>query len=492
MRCLEKRGALLSISLAFGLAFLLAQQYPAVGQEVKPQELYQKLLPSIATLSVEERDGSFAIGSAFMGVKDGLAVTAWHVVENAKHVTAKFSSGEEFDVSGLIDKDEKRDVALIKIKVFGRPALPLEASDPPVGSKTYIIGAPQGLEFSITEGLLSQIQNMDGIKYYQFSCPTSPGNSGGPLVDEKGKVRGVVSWQLRDGQNLNFAIPAAYVLGLDATLPTKPWESVKVDSPPAASLVTPEKADALLADSLLCVYDANTSMAGTLALLKQPAFTPKTNILGEKEVGTWLLQTPVYLFQSQARLTKQLDLLTPLVLTESRGKFREQLIKEMKSYLATIQDLMDLIKTVQNEQSWNKKSMEHYNKTIALLPDDTALDPAVLNEVAKSIDFMNEIPPDAQFMLGLANHSDWFPISVQCFTHNPLYFLVVRDGGVADKLGFKSGDILLRYGDQKAVSLLAFKSFLKENSGKEVEVVVWREEKEKNFKTKIPKELNIQ
>jgi hypothetical protein len=93
--------------------------------------------------------------------------------------------------------------------------------------------------------LISQIQTIEdttgleivkGTRCYQFSCPSSPGNSGGPLVDARGEVLGVVDWQRTDAQNLNFAVPISYVLGLDTTLPTQPWAAVKTDM--AAALPT--------------------------------------------------------------------------------------------------------------------------------------------------------------------------------------------------------------------------------------------------------------
>lgn len=201
---------------------------PVLAQEKRPEEIYKNLLPSIVTLTVEKKDGSGVTGTAFLAIKDGIAVTALHVVRNAKRVTANFSNGDEYEVTGLIDKDEKRDLALIRIKTFGKPLLRFVTAEPAIGSKVYVIGAPKGLEFSISDGLLSQIQNIDRVNNYQFSCPASPGNSGGPLVNASGEVLGVVSWQLREGQNLNFAIPSTYVLGLDSTLSTQAWETIRV------------------------------------------------------------------------------------------------------------------------------------------------------------------------------------------------------------------------------------------------------------------------
>lgn len=198
----------------------------AHAADPKPTEIYAKCLPSIVTLQVRKSDGSTHLGSAFLAIKDGILVTAWHVVRDASRATAKFSTGEEFETSGLIDKDEKRDIALVRLKAFGRPMLTLSRTTPKVASRVYAIGAPKGLEFSISDGLLSQIQKIDASNVYQFTSPVSPGNSGGPLINEAGEVAGVVKGQLDTGQNLNFATPSTYVLGLDTTLPTKPWDAV--------------------------------------------------------------------------------------------------------------------------------------------------------------------------------------------------------------------------------------------------------------------------
>ena len=115
------------------------------------------MLPSIMTLHVAKKDGSAVLGTGFMAIKDGMAVTARHVVKDAVRVSAHFSDGEDFDASGLVDKDEKRDLALIKIKVAGRALLSLSPSLPDIGSKAFVISAPKGLEFSISDGLVTDV-----------------------------------------------------------------------------------------------------------------------------------------------------------------------------------------------------------------------------------------------------------------------------------------------------------------------------------------------
>jgi len=198
----------------------------ALVQAKTPEQIYRDALPSVLTLLVEKKDGTHSQGSAFLAMDQGLAVTAWHVVEGAKRVVAKFATEEEFEVSGIVDKDEKRDLAIIRVKVYGRPLMQMVGDDPAVGSRAYVISSPRGLEYSISDGLVSQVRTSEGIKEYQFTCPASPGSSGGPLVNEMGQVIGVVASQIRKGQNLNFAVPTAYVLGLDRTLPTHPWMAV--------------------------------------------------------------------------------------------------------------------------------------------------------------------------------------------------------------------------------------------------------------------------
>lgn len=207
----------------------------AVPQEpLTPEVLYQRVLPSVVALTVERNDGAKVTGTGFLALRDGCAVTAFHLIRQAKKVTARFSDGQEFDVSGWIDSDAKRDVALVKVKAADRPLLGFTGADPAVGSKAFVVGSPRGLDFSMSDGLIGQVRTLDGFKQYQFTCPASPGNSGGPLIASDGSVLGVVSWQVVNGQNLNFAIPNGYVRGLDHTLPTKPWDHETLKRPTEA------------------------------------------------------------------------------------------------------------------------------------------------------------------------------------------------------------------------------------------------------------------
>jgi hypothetical protein len=112
------------------------------------------------------------------------------------------------NVIGCIDHDGGRDLALLKLErplPHRRAALGREL--PAVAARAYVIGSPKGYDFSISDGLISQIRSVQGFLQYQLSCPISPGNSGSPVFNQRGEVIGIASWTKAGAQNLSFAIP---------------------------------------------------------------------------------------------------------------------------------------------------------------------------------------------------------------------------------------------------------------------------------------------
>jgi serine protease Do len=201
---------------------LAASCFP-LRAELKPEDLYSAVLPSVVTLDVENTAGKHFVGSAFLAVRDGLAVTAWHVVQDARHVEARYSDNQRVKVVGLVDKNEQLDLALIKLEGTPRPRITLGSATPRIGSRIYVMGSPRGFDFSISEGLISQVRTLDGVRYYQLSCPISPGDSGGPVLNDHGEAIGVVSWRKADAENVGFAVPSAAITRLDGALPPAAW-----------------------------------------------------------------------------------------------------------------------------------------------------------------------------------------------------------------------------------------------------------------------------
>lgn len=206
--------------------------FPLLGA-LSPEEIYEAVLPSTVTLEIENTAGQRFMGSAFLAVGEGLAVTAWHVVHDARRVEARFSDHRRVTVAGLVDRNEELDLALIRLDTDARPRIPLSSTTPRIGSRIYVVGAPRGFDFSLSEGLVSQIRTVDKVRYYQVSCPISAGDSGGPVLNERGEVVGMMSWRKTNAENVSFAVPSADVARLNPACPPMPWRAnTGVSHPP--------------------------------------------------------------------------------------------------------------------------------------------------------------------------------------------------------------------------------------------------------------------
>lgn len=85
-----------------------------------------------------------------------------------------------------------------------------------IGARVYAIGAPRGMELTISEGIVSSLREHAGIRFIQTTAAISPGSSGGGLFDAQARLVGITSFLLKDAQNLNFAYPAFYIRELPA------------------------------------------------------------------------------------------------------------------------------------------------------------------------------------------------------------------------------------------------------------------------------------
>jgi serine protease Do len=153
-----------------------------------------------------------SLGSGFIISHDGYIFTNNHVVEQADKILVKLSDGKEYEAK-VIGKDAKTDIALIKIKP--NDSLPVaETGDSDklrVGDWVLAIGNPFGLEQTVTAGIVSAKGRVIGAGPYdnfiQTDASINPGNSGGPLFNMEGKVIGINTAIVAQGQGIGFAIP---------------------------------------------------------------------------------------------------------------------------------------------------------------------------------------------------------------------------------------------------------------------------------------------
>ncbi len=200
---------------------IFVREYDSESGVLTIPEIAAKVKPSVVGIEVTDAQGSSGVGTGIILSEDGYIATNYHVVEDGEEFRVVLWDDKEYYAT-YVGGDELSDLALIKIEATGLRAAELGNSDELiVGELAVAIGTPGGLDLAgtTTEGIISAISR--DFKVYddsgvmtkrmtliQTSAAVSPGNSGGPLVNDRGQVVGVVSMKLTglfDG--IGFAIP---------------------------------------------------------------------------------------------------------------------------------------------------------------------------------------------------------------------------------------------------------------------------------------------
>ncbi len=187
-----------------------------------------------------------SLGSGFIIDTEGYIVTNNHVVEGADQIKVKLFDDKEYD-GKVVGSDPNTDIALIKIPSSGSlQPLPFgDSEDLKVGSWVAAIGSPFGLEQTVTAGIVSAKGRTIGSGPYddfiQTDASINPGNSGGPLLDLQGRVVGINTAIIAQGQGIGFAIPINMAKGIITQLKesgevTRGWLGVGIQE------MTPELA----------------------------------------------------------------------------------------------------------------------------------------------------------------------------------------------------------------------------------------------------------
>src|SRR6185369_8112480 len=181
-----KQIALMIATLCFTSLSLLAQ----ATQKLDPSDIYERSIQSVVLAVCSTADGVTRQGTGVVLRSDGVVVTDFHVCGDAATGRIKMRNGDVYDQISIVETDEKKDIVVMKIKATGLPALPVGDSDAvKIGSTVYAIGAPLGLEGSITNGIVSSVRQAnemftwaDNFKIIQFTAPVAHGSSGSPLL----------------------------------------------------------------------------------------------------------------------------------------------------------------------------------------------------------------------------------------------------------------------------------------------------------------------
>lgn len=200
------------------VAALLATCATSVSaQSMTPREIAARSRPAVVVIRAMNSGDVVGQGSGFIVSADGTLVTNRHVIEDADRLQVELASGEVYDNVFLVSDDARRDLAILRIPAANLPTLPLaDDQELAVGDAVYVMGNPLGLDGTFSNGLLSAKRTFEGVSLIQITAPISPGSSGGPVLNAQGEVVAVATLMMREGQNLNMAVPARYAAGLIA------------------------------------------------------------------------------------------------------------------------------------------------------------------------------------------------------------------------------------------------------------------------------------
>jgi TPR repeat protein len=170
-----------------------------------PVELFSAVSKSVIRLfALNLQNAKDASQGSAVAVTSRIAITNCHVLEGKNAYGSKTAAG--VTLFRRIAGDDSRDVCLIKSdRDLVAATTTRKYADLRIGERVYAIGSPQGLENTLSEGLVSGLRTMDGTRYIQITAPITHGSSGGGLFDERGRLIGITTLGAKTG-NLNFAV----------------------------------------------------------------------------------------------------------------------------------------------------------------------------------------------------------------------------------------------------------------------------------------------
>jgi tetratricopeptide (TPR) repeat protein len=181
---------------------------------LSPQEIFKLVSPSVMVVQSLDVKGSVEAFGSGVVIATGKVVTNRHVIENG--LSFRVEHGSKSWTARLVKVDSDHDLAELSVDGITAPAIRIRNSSTlAVGEKVYAIGSPEGLELTISEGLISGLRDFDKDRVIQTSAAISHGSSGGGLFDAEGKLVGITTFFLKEGQSLNFALPGEWTLALE-------------------------------------------------------------------------------------------------------------------------------------------------------------------------------------------------------------------------------------------------------------------------------------
>ena len=207
----SKKGV---IALLVCVLFISIGTLTGKAEDNKPltaDKIYGTLSDSVFYLRVLTEEGTLkTVGTGFI-IGEDKALTAYHVINEGKSFEALLDDGRTIKDIAVVKKDKENDLALLDIKLKENliPLKPINFSSGEVnyGEKVFAMGYPMKNTKIITEGIINSPKvNLNGSNVMFISSQVASGMSGGPVIDEYGNLKGLISGSMRNMTNINIGI----------------------------------------------------------------------------------------------------------------------------------------------------------------------------------------------------------------------------------------------------------------------------------------------
>lgn len=227
--------AVLILLLAGTGLFLTARADADAPVLYTAEDVYERAEPSVFYIRILRNDGTVkAVGTGVLLTREGLAVTAYHVVKDAERIEALLHDGSTAEAVQVTGFDEAKDVAVLKLPPAASAYGFLPVRETPVkhGETIYAIGYPLKNTPLITQGIVNTPKaEVNGRNRVLVSAQIASGMSGGPVIDQRGRLAGIISGSLRtvngihlviDTEDLRSLLPADFRQEAAGGFPGKP------------------------------------------------------------------------------------------------------------------------------------------------------------------------------------------------------------------------------------------------------------------------------
>ena len=191
------------------ISVLFLATIPVNGHALTSDQVFDKVKDAIVVVKTYDSKGRMKIQGSGVIISPGKIATSCHVVKGG--ASFKVCRGKQIVSAILYAEDQDKDIGILDARgIEGKPGQLGKAAYLKVGVPVYAVGAPQGLELSLSEGIVALLRG-GPPPFIQTTAALFPGSIGGGLFDGEGRLVGLTTLYMESGQSLSFAMPVEWI-----------------------------------------------------------------------------------------------------------------------------------------------------------------------------------------------------------------------------------------------------------------------------------------